>query len=571
MDYHWNIPKSTSLLKSYLAVLLILMIGGSHLTAIAARSTSVIVADTVVAEATASAFEISPSTGVLGKEYEVLVTSHECLKDPSKTETQIKELRLYAPAGSGIIVANVSQTECRIAAKVTIAGDAPLGATQLWLVKKDANPPVPQATVSFNVTAITQGPTPTGKGIVDVHWDVLPDKVVKDNFGNKVARQFYCIDALIGNDSGFDLQLSSIGFTLPNSSLVSRVTIPTTGYRTVRGSMEAFGQLSPRKFVLSGFDVLGPLLTGFIPFFHVAAHKANFSEFINIVSNPLEKGIKNFWPDLLPTELDRLADQMLRDDVATKTVLPNNVQTRILTFVPKQIVFPYKGKSAVAGSNNAPASAKDPNNPRDVMTALGDLVIVGREIDYINRIRVVNSPFGTPVTDHTISGKVTDACNAGVADVEIALNATDFVERKVKTDKNGAYTFANIPDGRTYTVTPKFGDAAVSPSSSDPFPLNDTKTNLNFSTGYVITGKIKSKDGQPLEEEIPVKLSGGGLASDLDKKANIKGEFTFVAPASGASPNFKITASPTKYTVDGSNPVDWKCDKRDASFSVIKK
>ncbi|HMH42500.1 MAG TPA: carboxypeptidase-like regulatory domain-containing protein [Pyrinomonadaceae bacterium] len=508
------------------------------------------------------AYEISPATGVLGNQYEVTVTRKDCLADSGNTDKQIKNLRLYAPAGSGITVVNLSQTDCRLSAKISIDPHGPLGAVELWLVKDGAKAPVPEATVRFNITSIPQGPTPTGKGVVDVFWSVLPDKIVKDNFGTKVAREFYCIDAEIGNDSGFDLQLSSMGFTLPTASGMHRL-IPTTGYRTVRGSLEAFGDVSPRKFVLSSFDVLGPLLTGFIPFFHVISHKANFSESINIISNPVEKGLKSIWPDLLPTELDRLADQTFRDDVSTKTVLPNNVQSRVLTFVPKRLVFPNK-------PNQSSPGAKDPKNVQDVMDVLGEMVIVGREIEYVNRIRVVNTPFGTSVTDHSISGKVTDGCNTGVMDVEIKLAATGFVERTVKTDKDGNYSFPNVPDGRTYTVTAKLGNAQFSSTSPATFTLNDTKTDLDFSTSYLIKGTVKTKDKQPFAEPITVEISGGGLSQAATITVNDSGDFLVAVPVTGATPTFQVKlVNLTKYTTPDAS--SWKCDHRDVSFELTKK
>lgn len=527
-------------------------------------------AGNINAESNPFPYDISPSSGVQGKEYDVLVTSNQCFQDPSKNP--LTDFQLSAPGGSGITVTNSKGANCRLTAHLSIAGDASVAVVKLRLNENG----VLRDVVDFTVTAIAQGPIPpglNGKGAVDVMWSVLPDGITNDNFGGKVAKQFFCVEVTVGNDSGFDLQLASIGFTLPYAPGAN--IIPNSGYRTVRGSLEAYQKLDARNFVVNGLKVLGPILTGFVPFFHVVSHKANYSEAVNIISNPLEKGLENFWPDIVPAELDRLADQTFRDDVSVKTIIPNNVQSRILTFVPKRLLFPKKNNGFKSWVKKCPAEEDKecrPDNPQDVMTVLGQAVIVGREINYVNRVRVVNTPFGASVTDHTISGKVTDACGAATAGVTMTLSATDFVSRTVNTAADGTYSFPNVPDGRNYTVTPSLSNATFSPSASDPFPLNDTKVGLDFSiTAYVITGKITTKDGQPLEEQIALALSGGGLSSDLPTTANLKGEFTFVAPNSGASPNFKITGSPNKYTVDGSNPKDWNCTKRDASFVVVKK
>lgn len=512
-----------------------------------------------------SPYEIAPASGVQGKEYEVLVTSNQCLETPSRNP--VKDLQLYAPGGSGIRLTDSKATECRLTAKLSIAPDAPVGIVKLQLIDKDRNPRV---VVDFAVTGITAGPIPPGlnnQGQVDVMWSVVPDKITNHNFGRGVQKHFYCIEVVIGNDSGYDLQLSSVGFTLP--ALKGQYRIPNSGYRTVRGSLEAFGEVAPRKLVVSGLKMLGPILTGFLPFFHATNHLANFSGAINVISNPIEKGLENVWPDLLPTQLDRLADQTYRDDVSTKTIIPNNVQARILTFIPKRLVCPDLKTCPFPERTDKPLEA---NNVQDVMRALGEIVIVGQQITHVNRIRVVNSPFGTSVTDHSISGRITDACNQGVGGVTMTLSAgAGFLDRNVTTSDDGSYTLPNVPDGRVYTVTPTLADVNFSPAASNPFPLNDTKTNVNFSTGYLIAGKITSKDGKALEGEISVKISGGGLANDKTVNAGSDGEFMVEVPASGATPNFKITVNPTKYTVDGSNTADWSCDKSEASFVVIKK
>jgi len=245
--------------------------------------------------------------------------------------------------------------------------------------------------IDFAVTGITAGPIPpglNGKGQVDVMWSVLPDQVVHDNFGAKVATEYFCVEAVIGNDSGYDIQLASIGFTVPSFSANNpngpQYRIPNAGYRIVRGTLQRRELLSPRSIILNGIKVAGPLLTGFTPFFHAVAHKANFSELINIISNPLEKGFEQAVPDTVPAQVDRLGDISYRDDISTRTIIPNNIQTRITTFVPKEILFPgMKGKT--------PTPGEDRKKPMDVMHKLGEIVIIGEQIQHVNRIRVVST------------------------------------------------------------------------------------------------------------------------------------------------------------------------------------
>src|SRR5205085_544547 len=142
--------------------------------------------------------DIAPSGGLQGKEYEVVVTSNRCTEDMSQDPLKanprnpLKDLELYAPDGSGINVTNSTATDCRVTAKLSLANDAPLGIVKLWLIKKG----VPQTFIDFAVTGITVGPIPpglNGEGQVDVMWSVLPDQVVHDNFGAKVATEYSCV------------------------------------------------------------------------------------------------------------------------------------------------------------------------------------------------------------------------------------------------------------------------------------------------------------------------------------------------------------------------------------------
>jgi hypothetical protein len=551
---------------------------------------------------TPSPYEISPSSGIQGKDFDVLVSSIECLQGVA--EKSMSGFQLYAPTGSGIKVTGTATAGCRLTATLSIAPDAPIGIVKLQLKvdtnksNQDANKkPILQEPIDFTVAGVTAGPIPPGlnnKGQVDVMWSVLPDGITDDNFGGKVKRQFYCIEVVIGNDSGFDLQIASIGFTLPGLA-DSKYRVPNAGYRTVRGSLEAYQQLDARNFVVNGLKILGPLLTGFTPFFHVTTHAKNFSEAINIVSNPLEKGLENFWPDLVPTELDRLADQTFRDDVSTKTIIPNNVQTRILTFVPRRLLFPRtpgnkKGIIKDSGGN----IQYDPSKPQDVMRVLGDVVIIGRQVEYINRMRVVNTPFGASASDRAISGKITDLCNIGVGSVTMSLTGgSDFTARDITTSPDGTFNFPNVPIGRTYTVTPKLENMTFHPESpgSETFTLNDTKTNLNFGADYavlVISGKVVDKDSKPAGG-VTVQLTGDPTRLKADKTAttNVDGIYRFeLRPSDLSSPgagdvinvltsSFKLTIAldaNKNFTIDaGPTSKTWKCDQRQLDFLATPK
>ncbi|MBC8029931.1 MAG: carboxypeptidase regulatory-like domain-containing protein [Pyrinomonadaceae bacterium] len=500
-------------------------------------------------------YSIAPSSGTQGREYEVIVSQDGCVEVAGATA----KLNLHAPAGSGITVTELNQRQCQVTAKLKIAPDAPLGIVKLWL-SNSSNPSGSKTLIDFSVTGVTPQPIPPGlnnKGQVDVFWAVVPDKIVRHNFGSSVSKHFYEIEVVIGNDSGYDLQLSGIGFTLP--ALGGNYRIPSSGYRTVRGSLEGYGEYSPRKTTIAILKSLPAALSAFLPFFHAVNRKANFSTVINLI-NPFEKGLEDAWPDLLPTRLDRLADQTYRDDVSTKTIIPNNVQARIVTFVPKRLICPDKKTcNPLANPNDRHF---DPKNDQDVMRALGDLVIVGHQIEHVNRVRVVSTPFGTSLTDHSISGRITDACNVGVAGVTLTLSGGgDFSDRTSTTDADGSYKFPNVPDGRTYTVEPELQALSFSPSISPAFFLNDTKANLNFSADHLIRGTV-TKGGVPLKD-VTLELT----EIDGNKKTattNDKGEYQFEVTRSHAAP-FKIIPSLDDHTFTPAEH-SWTCADKSANF-----
>jgi hypothetical protein len=532
-----------------------------------------------------SPYEIAPSSSRQDRQPEVIVISNRCVedisKDPASTKPRnsLKDLQLYAPDGSGISVTNSSATDCQLTAKLSVASDAPLGGMKLWLIDKKSR--VPKEVLDFSVAGITAGPIPPGlnnKGQVDVMWSVLPDRVVHDNFGAKVATEYFCIDAVIGNDSGYDLQIASIGFTVPTLSpdpKNPRYRVPNTGYRVVRGTLQRRELLSPRNLILNGIKVAGPLLTGFLPFFHNMVHTTNFSEFINIISNPLEKGFEQAVPDTVPFQVNRLDDQTFRDDIATRTVIPNNIQTRITTFVPKELLFPGGKGGFMNRRKPAEKSETVPSanryNPGDVMRLLGDIVIIGEQIEHVNRIRVVSNGLETQPSDRSISGTITDACNRGGGGVTVTLSGgADFTSREVTTAPDGTYNFVNIPTGRTYTVTPKLENMTFIPESpgSETFTLNGTRTNLSFRADYavlVITGKI-TQDSKPVKD-VSVYLTPAGLAKDV--KTNEAGVFRFEVPGSKVKLPTTYTIAPKgdKYTFDRETK-PWTCDQREVNFEA---
>jgi hypothetical protein len=243
-------------------------------------------------------------------------------------------------------------------------------------------------------------------------WGVVPDRIVHDNFGHYVSDKFFCVEVVIGNDSGYPIQIAAIGFSMKGDE--TRGPLPSSGYRMTRAMLEVGQQLNPRGFVIQAMSAASLIAAGALPFFHNANHKANFASAAALFSDPLSKGLELLWPDLTIGELNRLDDQMLHDEM----LISNNTQVRTVVFVPKDVVLAYLLASRATSRATPGATPAAANNPlkecaapgpfrelwkcqkrtsvKEVADQLGKLVLVGNQVAFINRVRVESSPVRTP-------------------------------------------------------------------------------------------------------------------------------------------------------------------------------
>jgi hypothetical protein len=292
---------------------------------------------------------------------------------------------------------------------------------------------------------------------VDIMWSVMPKGVVGDNFGRKLKNDYYAVEVVIGNNSAYNLQIVSVGFELPSDAQIQayldrnarnrlarkynltsrdprvvntqqqqqqqeqkarieagrggrrneaagelsseagarerKTILPSSSYRITRGSMEARHMTHARTLVLSTITALGPIFTGFTPYFRNVNHRANYAEGINILSNPLEKGLELVWPDPRERQRERFDDQVLRDGL----IIRNNTQVRTLVFFPKDLL---RLPGDVENEREYQAWR---NNAREVRERLGQLIIIGDVIQYQNRVTLVANPPGPVAPPPTVS------------------------------------------------------------------------------------------------------------------------------------------------------------------------
>ncbi len=204
-------------------------------------------------------------------------------------------------------------------------------------------------------------------GSLDIDWTVLPSGITGDNYGRTIRNDYYCIDVTLHNKSGADLTVSRLRFV--NAKL--DVSIPIANFKTVHGSISRRKLTHPRSMTLAIVDGLGTLMTGFNPFFHDAAHAKNYSQFIDILSNPLKNGLEKAWKDPVPDELARFEDNVLRDE----KILTEGGDLHTTVFIPKRSV-PITA-----------AEMKERDDPVFVKRKLGSLEVLGYQFKRVGERR----------------------------------------------------------------------------------------------------------------------------------------------------------------------------------------
>jgi hypothetical protein len=434
----------------------------------------------------------------------------------------------------------------------------------------------PEVTGVVNVrltdAPLARGPIPPGiEPQVDVMWAVMPQKIVHDNFGSKIKKQYYGIEVVIGNDSGYDLELASVGFELNRKELnlaqEAAGKIPASGYRVARASLQRRQQLNLRNITLNTLKALGPVLTGFTPFFHNINHTNNFVEGVNVLTNPIEKGFEFVWPDLTVGQLANLEDQSLRDNSITRTVVKNNTQVRFVVFVPKDLI----NDSTIKEERNWR------DKPLEVMRRLGQMVLVGDQVEHINRVRVVSST--ETGAAFSIAGKVTDPCQEGVKDVTVTLTQGGRFSLTTKTEDDGTYHFDNVPQGAPYTVTVSKPDTTFRTPSGNSFTLQGDRTGVDFSAEsapFTVSGTItKSAEDETPLKDIEVKLSSESATPGFEPrtvKTDEDGNFEFPDVPGGAT--YKVTPVLKGRTFDPKPPVtvpSSNCEEKTYDFELEPK
>ncbi len=144
-------------------------------------------------------------------------------------------------------------------------------------------------------------------------------------------------------------------------------------------------------------------------------------------------------------------------------------------------------------------------------------------IDTLSMNRMAN--FTATRQVYSINGRVTDAQGAALAGVAVNLGGAQ--GGTVQTDMSGNYSFAGLPAGYSYTVTPVYAGYSFAPQSASVNPLAQNST-ANFNAArnlYTITGSVADACGAPMSG-VTVALSGGKTMTTM---TDASGSYTFTA------------------------------------------
>ena len=366
---------------------------------------------------------LQPSNGKLPASVNLAVFEKDC--DDSRQGTDFDLTRGFdlKITGSGLsLTPPAKRNTCAITEGLAIDPSAPAGSYSVILLDAQGDP---RGWADIAVMDTLAGAIPPGLAPeVDVFWEVMSQNICSDVFGKRVAEALYCIQLKIGNNSGHPLQIAGVGFTNRMSTLVSlygqQITIANNSYASTRAALLRQQVWDGRNLTYHAIQGVGLIMAGFTPFFSRPNAKLHFTTGASIVSGPFLQAFNLVFPDPIVPQLNNLDDQSFRDNM----VIPNNSHVQTVVFVDKQsvtmalralqfqpttdaiqsihgnlkdsVASTPKQSQQIMGKELAdtvvnstrPVFSRAKQDPQLVKLALGSVVIVGDEIEYLQRVQI---------------------------------------------------------------------------------------------------------------------------------------------------------------------------------------
>ncbi|MFZ0314585.1 MAG: IPT/TIG domain-containing protein [Candidatus Korobacteraceae bacterium] len=427
------------------------------------------------------------------------------------------------------------------------------------------------ATALFKVVDAGAGSIPPGLAPeVDAFYTVMTQDNCSDVFGKRVAQSEYCIQLVVGNNSGYPLQIAGIGFSRQLKNLLPRAATANTSYASTRAILLRQQVTGGRNILYNSVQAAGVLMASATPFFGTGVRygkngvattnnaRTNWSTITSIVAGPLLSAFNIVAPNPVIAELNNLDDQTFRDG----GIIGNNTPMRTTVFVDKAQLTNALTNLPV-GSNEEGAldetikNSRNPDtkffiwpgkgefDPTLVKRALGEVVIVGDEIRYVQRIQVQSGatppaasapaisgivpPLATVGTSVTMSGSNFGTAQASTSTV--VFGSTPAAAASVWSDTSITVLVpSTVPTGPANVVV-SVGGTSSSPASftvcpsSGPCQLTlDLPTTVTAGTAQTVTITVKDVNGvlktfagqvslQSSDTTAKVSVSGGAAVS----------------------------------------------------------
>jgi hypothetical protein len=294
---------------------------------------------------------------------------------------------VVAQAGFGVTVVSVGHTlPCELTVSLTATATALTGPMRLTLSAANAAAAGTTQDIGYaTVTVVSSQASAIPAGLaqqVDVDYIVLPYQTAYDNYGRRVADQYYVVIPKIGNNTGFSLQLAGIGFAGSPTG--------NTDPSIVQGTLIYGQDYSARNILYRSIIWAAILGAGISPYFHSANAKANYTAGLALLSGPVLAGFSQQFPDNTVKQLSRLGAS---DVMTNQNIIPNNTQLSFVAFVGRDTICPPSCVRAVALCGQSEHFHHNIfYDPTEVKKKLGNVTIVGDLLpSFVARIKVTGT------------------------------------------------------------------------------------------------------------------------------------------------------------------------------------
>jgi hypothetical protein len=393
-----------------------------------------------------SQFRAEPNRIERGKSAAVTISDPAC---------SLKDVTIESPA-SGISTSTVGESGdgCKVFIQVLTGSGAAFGSFNLLITRKPAvsGSPVLVQSIPIEVTATLPEPIPPGLTPgVDVTWSILPYRETADAFGRKVASQYFAVNIKIGNNSAFPIQLAGFGFDLnnllrsANGQSLPPSPSPNTPYHVTRSTIERDREVGGRAIILNSLTAALSVYSVAGGFFGTgqgglanaanAAAKDRYALFLAL-GNPVAAGFGLLVPDKTIRHLIAIDTRAFRDN----QIIANNTHQHVLTFISRDLAEcpsrepckPLTDPPGWKGTITRLPYNRRSFDPNAVKATLGNLVIVGQEIQYLNRVRVINRPDPTVAAPPVVQTPKIIELRQGANKQEISITGNSLVGATAK-------------------------------------------------------------------------------------------------------------------------------------------